>query len=170
MGKIIRKQNELYLPTENSDISRRSFIKYSTLCSIMLLLDWQKLPVYAKRTPPDKLPVVIIGAGLGGLCCGAFLAKNGFPVTVIEQHNGPGGYATSFSRQEEKYNFEVSLHGTSINNNAAARLLGELGILDNLDLVQLSEVYVIQMRNITARSCITARSKQYLSIKKELWV
>ncbi|MBW1707680.1 MAG: FAD-dependent oxidoreductase, partial [Deltaproteobacteria bacterium] len=82
--------------------------------------------------PKADYPTVIIGAGLGGLCCGAFLAKQGIPVTVVEQHNIPGGYATSFDRAGGKFTFEVSLHGTSIHNNGPERLLKHLGILDKI--------------------------------------
>ncbi|MEI7663930.1 MAG: FAD-binding protein, partial [Bacteroidota bacterium] len=32
----------------------------------------------------DNYDVVIIGSGLGGLMCGAFLSKNGFKVVVLE--------------------------------------------------------------------------------------
>jgi prolycopene isomerase len=63
------------------------------------------------------------------------------PVTVLEQHSIPGGYATSFDRAGGKFTFEVSLHGTSINTNAPARILNEIGVLDKIDLVQLPEVY-----------------------------
>ena len=86
-------------------------------------------------------PTVVIGAGLGGLCCGAFLAKHGVPVTIIERLNEPGGYARSFERGDGRFVFEISLHGTAINNNAGARILDELGVLDKIELVQLPEVY-----------------------------
>ena len=86
-------------------------------------------------------PTVVIGAGLGGLCCGAFLARHGVPVTIIERHNKPGGYATSFERGDGKFVFDVSLHGTSINNNGVARVLDELGVLGKLELAQLPEIY-----------------------------
>lgn len=86
-------------------------------------------------------PTVVIGAGLGGLCCAAFLAKHGAPVTIVEQHVQPGGYARSFEREDGKFDFEISLHGTAINNNAPARILDELGVLDEIELVQLPEVY-----------------------------
>jgi prolycopene isomerase len=65
----------------------------------------------------------------------------GIPVTVVESHNIPGGYATSFERAGGRFNFEVSLHGTSINNNESARILEELGVLDKIDLIELPEVY-----------------------------
>lgn len=85
--------------------------------------------------------VVVIGAGLGGLCCGALLARHGVPVTIIEQHSKPGGYATSFGRGDGEFVFEVSLHGTSINGNQTARILDDLGVLQKIDLVPLPEVY-----------------------------
>lgn len=110
-------------------------------------LDWTRLvakTARVKRHSPH--PVVIIGAGLGGLSCAAYLAKAGFAVTVIEQHAIPGGYATAFSRRDD-FIFEVSLHGTSIHNNSSARILTELGVLERLQLVPLPEVYRLKAKN-----------------------
>jgi prolycopene isomerase len=123
-------------------ISRRVFLTISAMTVASLALDWKKISAYAaKMGPRSNYPTVIIGAGLGGLCCGAYLAKQGVPVTIIEQHNKPGGYATSFDREGGKFTFEVSLHGTSVNNNATARILEDLGVLSRLQLVELQEVY-----------------------------
>jgi prolycopene isomerase len=114
----------------------------SAMTAMALALDWKKISAYAARMGDKKdYPVVVIGAGLGGLCCGAYLAKQGIPVTVVEQHSIPGGYATAFDRAGGKYTFEVSLHGTSINNNGTAHILKNLGVLDRLDPVPLPEVY-----------------------------
>jgi prolycopene isomerase len=63
-------------------------------------------------------------------------------VIVVEQHAIPGGYATSFERGD--FTFEVSLHGTSINNNAPARMLKDLGVLEKLQLIELPEVYHVK--------------------------
>lgn len=48
---------------------------------------------------PSKYDCIIIGSGLGGLTCGATLAKEGKKVLVLEQHNLIGGCATCFKRK-----------------------------------------------------------------------
>nr|CAB3492511.1 unnamed protein product [Digitaria exilis] len=40
--------------------------------------------------------VVVIGSGLGGLCCAGLLARYGQDVLVLESHDRPGGAAHSF--------------------------------------------------------------------------
>lgn len=47
--------------------------------------------------------VVIIGSGIGGLCCAALLARYGFRVTVCESHYHAGGAAHSFDIQGYKF-------------------------------------------------------------------
>ncbi len=126
-------------------ISRRSFLTISAMTAATFALDRKNISAYAARMgPKSEYPTVIIGAGLGGLCCGALLARQGVPVTVVEQHNVPGGYATSFDRAGGKYTFEVSLHGTSVNNNAPARILEGAGVLKKLQLVELPEIYTLK--------------------------
>ncbi|MBN1686956.1 MAG: NAD(P)/FAD-dependent oxidoreductase [Spirochaetales bacterium] len=51
---------------------------------------------------------VIIGSGMGGLGAAVELAMNGAGTLLLEQHNLPGGYATSFVRG--RFEFEPSLH------------------------------------------------------------
>jgi all-trans-retinol 13,14-reductase len=43
--------------------------------------------------------VVVVGAGIGGLSAGALLASRGCKVLVIEAHDRPGGYCTSWTRR-----------------------------------------------------------------------
>lgn len=54
---------------------------------------------------------IVIGAGNGGLAAGLKLAKEGVCVLLLEQHNLPGGFATSFVRG--RFEFEPSLHELS---------------------------------------------------------
>jgi phytoene dehydrogenase-like protein len=126
-------------------LSRRSFIKIAAMTAAATALDWNRISARAaKMGSPDKYPAAIIGAGLGGLVCGAYLARQGIPVTLVEQHRIPGGYATSFDRAAGRFTFEVSLHGTCIHNNGAAAILNDIGILDRLKLVPLPEVYCLK--------------------------
>jgi all-trans-retinol 13,14-reductase len=126
----------------DKSISRRSFLTVAAMGAATLALDWTQIAAQAAKMGPKKdYPTVVIGAGIGGLCCGAYLARQGIPVTVAEQHSIPGGYATSFDRAAGKFTFDVSLHGTAIHNNAAARILADIGVLDKIKLVALPEVY-----------------------------
>ena len=52
--------------------------------------------------------VVIIGAGISGLSAGIYAARSGFDVTIVEQHDIPGGLSTSWSRKG--YYFEGGMH------------------------------------------------------------
>lgn len=51
--------------------------------------------------------VIVIGAGMGGLSAGAFLARAGKRVLILEKHDKPGGYVTSFTRQG--YTFDAAI-------------------------------------------------------------
>ncbi len=52
---------------------------------------------------------IIIGAGMGGLSAGNFLARYGKKVLVLEKHSIPGGLVTSFSRKN--VHFDLGIHG-----------------------------------------------------------
>ena len=51
-----------------------------------------------------KYDVIIIGSGIGGLCCGSLLALSGKKVLICEAHSKPGGVAHSFKKNG--YTFE----------------------------------------------------------------
>jgi len=126
-------------------ISRRSFLSISAMTTATLALDWKHVNAMAANMGPGtNYPTVIIGAGLGGLCCGAYLARQGIPVTIVEQHYVPGGYATSFDRAAGKFTFEVSLHGTTVKNNAVERILKNIGVYERLEFVELPDVYCLK--------------------------
>ncbi|HVN95283.1 MAG TPA: FAD-dependent oxidoreductase [Syntrophorhabdaceae bacterium] len=116
-------------------MSRRAFLALSVLEAASLSLGRSKAGAVLAATGSNAdRPVVVIGAGLGGLSAAAHLTRLGVPVTVIEQHAIPGGYATAFLRGD--FTFDVSLHQISLSAGTAA-VLKELGILDKLDLVPL---------------------------------
>ncbi|MBM3244823.1 MAG: NAD(P)/FAD-dependent oxidoreductase [Candidatus Omnitrophica bacterium] len=83
----------------------------------------------------EKYDVVVIGAGIGGLVCGCYLAKAGLKVLIVEQHNKPGGYCTSFERQG--YRFDVGVHYLGgVKSGYLSRIFRELGIFNQLELKQ----------------------------------
>jgi len=85
--------------------------------------------------------VIIIGAGLGGLTAGAKLSKEGKKVLLIEQHNIPGGCATTFERKDLK--IEVGLHMIDglDDGDPKLKIFKELGVLDNLEFKRVPEFY-----------------------------
>ncbi|NLA93662.1 MAG: NAD(P)/FAD-dependent oxidoreductase [Bacteroidales bacterium] len=77
---------------------------------------------------------VIIGAGLGGLSCGAILARHGFEVTVLEQERKVGGCLQTFVREGVK--FETGMHfiGSAARGEILDTMLRFIGIRDGLVL------------------------------------
>ena len=74
--------------------------------------------------------VVIIGAGIGGLVCGCYLAKAGMKVLIIEKNKNPGGYCRSF--QVQNFNFDLCARSLS-----SARPDGSIGrVIEELKLTE----------------------------------
>ena len=85
--------------------------------------------------------VIIIGAGLGGLTAGAKLAREGMKVLVIEQHNRPGGCATTFKRGE--FTLEVGLHEMDGPGprDVKNRIFSELDVTGKVEFLHVPEFY-----------------------------
>jgi phytoene dehydrogenase-like protein len=86
---------------------------------------------------------VVVGAGNGGLGAAGQLAVAGARVLLLEQHNLPGGFGTSFVRG--RFEFEAALHQFADVGSPTARgdirtfLEDDLGI--HLDWVEIPEAY-----------------------------
>jgi prolycopene isomerase len=92
----------------------------------------------------QKYDAIVIGAGLGGLSGATMLAKNGLKVLMLERHNVPGGYATSFVRG--RYEFEVALHelsniGPKELRGGLYRYLEYLGVAAKVEFVIAPNLY-----------------------------
>lgn len=77
--------------------------------------------------------VVIIGAGLGGLSAALKLSLENARVLLLEQHNLPGGFASSFVRG--RFEFEVACHvltdiGPRDNKGPVRKILEDEGGVD----------------------------------------
>jgi len=55
-----------------------------------------------------RFDVVIIGSGMGGLCCGYILSKEGYKVCILEKNRQLGGSLQIFSR--DKVIFDTGIH------------------------------------------------------------
>jgi len=92
----------------------------------------------------ERQDVVVIGAGLGGLAAAAVLARGGLRVLLLERHNVPGGYATSFVRN--RFEFEVALHelsgiGTPGNRGLLYESLDALGVAGKVEFLPVPDLY-----------------------------
>lgn len=87
---------------------------------------------------------VIIGSGIGGLTCGAFLARAGMKVAVFEKHTKIGGYAHNFKRGP--FTFESGIHSVPMKpGGTISYLLELLGLDTKLSPVELTEMYAGRM-------------------------
>jgi all-trans-retinol 13,14-reductase len=85
------------------------------------------MPDRFRTLPADSFDTIVVGAGLGGLCAAALLAKRGARVLVVDRHYVAGGNATIFKRRG--YEFDVGLHyiGGAGPLGVVPRLLGACG-------------------------------------------
>ena len=98
----------------DNSMERRDFLKTLLAGIPLVAIDWDALPKGKDANQGNKnFDAVIIGSGLGGLCCAAAFARQGFKTLVLEHHSKPGGYATTFKRSGG-YVFDVSLHSTTV--------------------------------------------------------
>jgi prolycopene isomerase len=97
-----------------------------------------------------RFDVIVIGAGLGGLSAATTMAHNGLDVLLLERHNVPGGYATSFVRGRaaggQPYEFEVALHelsgiGPPERRGNVFHVLEELGVTDRIEFLHVPNLY-----------------------------
>ncbi len=93
-----------------------------------------------------KWDVIVVGAGNGGLSAAANLSRRGKRVLVLEQHNLPCGFATSFVRG--RFEFEASLHelggvGHKPGEGNNRRALEAAGVIDKLEWLSVPSAYKI---------------------------
>jgi all-trans-retinol 13,14-reductase len=76
---------------------------------------------------------VVVGAGIGGLVCAAYLAASGRSVLVLEQHDVAGGNSQVF-RRRRAYEFDVGVHyiGDCGPDGVLPAILGGVGLRDRL--------------------------------------
>jgi phytoene dehydrogenase-like protein len=84
----------------------------------------------------DRFDVIIIGSGIGGLVCGAKLAKEGQKVLILERHALPGGCVTSVRKKGYNFDYGAHLFGSCNKDGILRYYLRELGVSD-LEFIRL---------------------------------
>ncbi len=91
---------------------------------------------------PKGYTVAIVGGGLGGLVCGALLARAGAGVILAEQHEQVGGYFNSY--RTGGFLFDVGPQmSLGIGSGPWAELNGVLGIESSMDTRRLKAGVVV---------------------------
>ncbi len=87
-----------------------------------------------QKSPNNKYDVIIIGAGIGGLVCGCYLAKAGKKVLIIERRANVGGCCTSFTTNG--FTFDAFAHslGGLRKNGVLDVVLRELEIKNRISI------------------------------------
>lgn len=83
--------------------------------------------------------VAIIGSGLGGLVCGAVLAKQGYRVRLYEKNKQIGGCLQTFSRDKAILDSGVHYIGGLDKGQSLHEVFRYLGIMDDLKLQKMNE-------------------------------
>lgn len=83
--------------------------------------------------------VAIIGSGLGGLICGAVLAKQGYQVRIYEKNKQIGGCLQTFSRDKAILDSGVHYIGGLDKGQSLHEVFRYLGIMDQLKLQKMDE-------------------------------
>jgi carotene isomerase len=78
---------------------------------------------------PDT-EIIVIGSGIGGLCCAGLLARYGFEVVVLESHAIAGGAAHSFVRDGYHFDSGPSLYSGLSYSPSSNPLRQVLDLLD----------------------------------------
>lgn len=91
----------------------------------------------------DKYDAIIIGAGIGGLVCGSYLAKAGMKVLIVEQHHKVGGYCTSFSRKG--FTFDAAVHSLRglREKNQLGIVFNDLKLKNSMSLMRINPADII---------------------------
>ena len=88
--------------------------------------------------------VIVIGSGNGGLTAAIRVLQAGRSCLLVEKHNLPGGFATSFKRG--RFEFEASLHelndfGSAQDPGDIRTLFRSLGVEDKIEWIRIPEAY-----------------------------
>jgi all-trans-retinol 13,14-reductase len=87
----------------------------------------------------EQFDVLIIGSGMGGLVCGAFLSKEGYKVCVVEKNRQLGGCLQTYVRDKVIFDSGVHYLGGLDKGQNLYQIFKYLGLMDKLKLQKMDE-------------------------------
>lgn len=82
----------------------------------------------------DRYDVIVVGAGLGGVVCGALLARQGLKVLILDKNPRPGGKQMGFDLNGFKFEMWPT-YGIPIERGPFVDAFKALGIESKLDII-----------------------------------
>ncbi len=98
----------------------------------------------------NNYDIIVIGAGCGGLTAAVCAAKEGKKVLLLERHNAPGGFTSSFVRG--RFEFDVSLHQLCGFSKEAGlgelrRIFDSIGISEKISWTDVPDAFRLVSRS-----------------------
>jgi prolycopene isomerase len=121
---------------------------------------YRQLSIRRSQLAPDY-DAVVVGAGIGGLTCAAYLAKFGVRVLVVERHSLPGGLCSFFKRKG--FRFDSGAHyfgGLGDPKSFGGMLLKPLDL--DVEFIRVDPVDILHFPDGTIR--LPARLDEHLSV------
>ena len=94
----------------------------------------------------DKYDVIVIGAGLGSVVCGALLAKQGLKTLILDKNTRPGGKQMGFSVNGFKFEMWPT-YGIPIEIGPFVDAFRALGIESKLDVIPKTNALMYRRPN-----------------------
>lgn len=128
----------LALPMRHRSVSLRHAAKAKANDPAAPTTDQATDPTAAAAAAEEVFDVVVVGAGVGGLCCAGLAAKYGCTTLCLEAHDTPGGVAHAFTRPASQRPFRFDsgpslLTGlSSMGTNPLRQVMDALEVADEV--------------------------------------